>query len=78
MSEHCWHVRGPVCFYLCVYVCCSVVPGTTVLVKSPRRNMNEQLWQLSLWVDDEGKQTIDFEHSKWEFPITAKVRTANC
>ena len=40
--------------------------------------MGEQLWELSLRIEDEVKQTIDFKHSKWEFPITANVRTVNC
>ena len=45
---------------------------------SANRNMGKQLWDLSLCVDDEGHQSIDFKHRKWEFPITAKVRAANC
>ena len=55
-----------------------MVVGTPIRVNAPRRNMGEQLCQSNLRVDDEGKQTIDCEHSKWEFPVTAKVRTANC
>ena len=55
-----------------------MLPGTTVRVNSPRRNVGEQLRQSNLRVDDEGKQTIDCKHPKWEFPVTAKVRTANC
>ena len=43
-----------------------------------RPNMIRQLWGLSLCVDDERHQSIDFKHRKWEFPITAKVRAANC
>ena len=41
-------------------------------------SMGEQLWELSLRIEDEVKQTIDFKHSKWEFSITANVRTVNC
>ena len=66
----------------CVCVCqereLPMLPGTTVRVNSPRRNVGEQLRQSNLRVDDEGKQTIDCKHPKWEFPVTAKVRTANC
>ena len=41
---------------------------------APGRNMDKQLWDSRLRVDNEAEQLLDFKHSKWEFPITAKVR----
>ena len=38
-------------------------------------HMGKRLWDSRLRVDDEAEQSIDFKHRKWEFPITAKVRT---
>ena len=70
---------------MCVCVCVRgqerelpMVGGTPARANVPRRNMAVQLWDTSLCVDDEAEQTIDCKHSKWEFPIPAKVRTANC
>ena len=44
--------------------------------------MSKQLWDLSMRVDDEAKQPIDFKHrkwvSRWEFSITVKAGAANC
>ena len=70
---------------MCVCVCVRgqerelpMVAGTPARANAPRRNMGVPLWDTNLCVDDEARQTIDCKHSKWEFPITAKVRTANC
>ena len=38
----------------------------------------KQLWDSRLRTDDETEQSIDFNHIKCEFPITAKVLAANC
>ena len=54
-----------------------MLPDTTVSFNAPRRNMDKPLWQLSLCVDDGAELTIDYKHSKWEFPITAKVHAAS-
>ena len=43
-----------------------------VLVGVPGRDMNKQIW------DDEAEHSIDFKQRKCEFPITGKVRAANC
>ena len=49
-----------------------------VRVSDPDCDMDKQLWESHLSVEDEAEQSIDFKHCKWGFPITAKVRAANC
>ena len=66
-----------------IYVCVRVWPGGRVASTSIRdsvrdRNMDKQLWDSRLRVDGEAEQLIDFKHRKWKFPITTKVRAANC
>ena len=52
-----------------------MLPGAPFCVSASGRNMSKQLWES---VDDEAEQRIDSMHRKWEFPITTKVRAANC
>ena len=54
-----------------------MLPPSTVCVSAPDPNMGKEPWDSRLRVDDEAKQSIDFKDRKWEFPITAKVRTVD-
>ena len=59
-----------------------ILPATPVRVSAPDRSMGKRLWDSKLRADDQAKQSIDFKHRKWEFPISAtcsaKVLVANC
>ena len=44
----------------------------------PDRTMDKQMWDSRLPMDDEAEHSIDFKQRKCEFPITGKVRAANC
>ena len=74
-----------VCVCVCVCVCGKerelimlYLPALPVRANAPDRNMGKRLWDTRLLVDDEVEQPINFKHRKWAFPITAKVRAANC
>ena len=80
----------PVCVCVCVCVCprtcvhesqdreLLMLPSLPVRVSVPEHNMDKQLWDSSLHINDEAEQPINFKHSKWGFPIMAKVRTGVC
>ena len=59
-----------------ILVPCYQPPTSTPVPQTA--NMGKQLWNALLRVDDEAEQSIGFKHRKWKFPITAKVRAANC
>jgi hypothetical protein len=40
--------------------------------------MIKKMLDSRLCMNDEAGQLTCFKHRKWEFPITAKVRAANC
>ena len=73
-------------WYVCMYVWCVcgqeleflVLPALPVCASAPDHNMIKQLWDARLRVHDEAEKLIDFKHHKREFPITTKVRAANC
>ena len=54
------------------------LPARPFRVNAPDRNMDKQMWDSRLRVDDEAEQSINSKHRKWAFPITTKVRAANC